>query len=98
MRKIFFLVLILNGISLWAQPAELDMNAFARRRAEFVQRMDSAGIAIFPSKPVYQRNLDIDYEYRQESNFYYLSGYTEPRSIMVIAPSQPRYKYILYVQ
>jgi Xaa-Pro aminopeptidase len=96
MRKLLLLLLV--AYPLYAQPFEPDMNVFARRRADFMQRMDTAGTAIFPCKPQYQRNLDIEYDYRQESNFYYLSGFTEPQAIMVIAPWHPRFRYILFVQ
>ena len=48
--------------------------------------------------PEYERNLDVNYEYRQESNFYYLSGFEEPGSLLLIAPSHPRFKYVLFVR
>lgn len=63
-----------------------------------MSRMDSAGIAIFPSKPEFMRNLDIEYEYRQESNFYYLSGFEEPYSVLLMNPSHPKYKFVMYVR
>jgi len=74
------------------------MAVFAARRAAFSLKMDSNAVAIFPSKPVYLRNLDIDYPYRQESNFYYLSGFEEPHSLILLNPRAEKYKYILFVQ
>ena len=81
-----------------AQPLELDMNVFAQRRQIFINHMQPGSVAIFPSKPEYLRNLDVEYEYRQESNFYYLSGFEEPESILFITPDEPRYKYVLFVR
>ena len=63
-----------------------------------MRQMDSNAVAIFPSKLVYQRNLDVDYPYRQESNFYYLSSFEEPKSLLFLDPSALQYKYIMYVQ
>ena len=37
-------------------------------------------------------------EYRQESNFYYLSGFEEPEALLLINPSHPKYKYIMVVR
>lgn len=61
-------------------------------------QMQPDAIAIFPGKPVYLRNNDVEYSYRQESNFYYLSGFEEPESLLLLDPSAPKYKYVMYVQ
>jgi len=38
------------------------------------------------------------HKYRQDSNFYYLTGFKEPESICVIAPDHPDHKFILFVR
>lgn len=81
-----------------AQPVKLDMDAFARRRERFSEALEPGSVAIFPCKPEYLRNLDVDHDYRQESNFYYLSGFEEPESILLINPSAKRHKYVMYVR
>ncbi len=90
-------LLLLSSYS-FAQPLRLDMQVFADRRQALMEKIEPNSIAIFPSKPVYLRNLDVEYDYRQESNFYYLSGFEEPESILLIDPSDPKYKYVLFVQ
>ena len=97
MKKIWLLVLLCVG-SVVAQPLQLDMNTFASRRAAFVEKLQPNAVAIFPSKPVYLRNLDVEYEYRQESNFYYLSGFEEPESILLLNPAHPKHKYVMFVR
>jgi len=92
-----FILLLLNVVT-YAQPVQLDPAVFAQRRATFMARMDQNALAIFPSKPVYLRNLDIEYPYRQESNFYYLSGFEEPEAILLIDPSAPKYQYVMFVR
>ncbi len=96
--KSLLLVLIVAATGALAQPLQLDMKVFEDRRAAFVKEMKPNSVAIFPCKPVYLRNLDVDYEYRQESNFYYLSGFEEPEAILVFAPSAPRNKYVMFVR
>ncbi|MGA2624053.1 MAG: aminopeptidase P N-terminal domain-containing protein [Bacteroidota bacterium] len=93
----FFALLVVSGINAHAQPLQLDMDVFAARRAAFMDKMDPSGIAIFPSKPVYVRNGDITYGYRQESNFYYLSGFEEPDAILLLAPSNDKYKFVMFI-
>lgn len=97
MKKLIIFILLISSYT-FAQPLKLDMNVFADRREAFMRKMQPDGVAIFPSKPVYLRNLDIEYEYRQESNFYYLSGFEEPESILLLNPSHPKYKYVLFVR
>ena len=97
MKRLTIIFLLLTTTA-YSQPLQKDMQVFADRRAAFMEKIDPNGIAIFPSKPVYLRNLDIEYPYRQESNFYYLSGFEEPESMLVLNPSDPKYKYIMYVR
>jgi len=91
-------VLLFLAVATSAQPLQKDPAVFAQRRSAFMAEMDQNAVALFPSKPVYLRNLDIEYKYRQESNFYYLSGFEEPEAILLLNPSEPRYKYVMFVR
>ena len=55
-------------------------------------------IAILPAAPVRHRNGDIEYAYRQDSQFYYLSGFQEPDAVAVLAPGRPHAEYLLFVR
>ena len=55
-------------------------------------------IAILPSAPVRHRNGDIEYAYRQDSHFYYLTGFQEPDAVAVLAPGRPHAEYLLFVR
>jgi Xaa-Pro aminopeptidase len=60
---------------------------FARRRASFFDAMAAAcpsAIAVLPAAPVFVRNNDVDHEYRQDSDFFYLTGFDEPESVAVL--------------
>jgi Xaa-Pro aminopeptidase len=60
-----------------------DISLYARRRALLLERMGH-GIAIIPTAPEVARNADTHYDYRHDSNFYYLSGFTEPEAVLVL--------------
>lgn len=57
---------------------------YAQRRAAVASQLDVDSIAIIPTAPERQRNRDSDYLYRHDSYFYYLTGFTEPNSALVI--------------
>jgi Xaa-Pro aminopeptidase len=60
------------------------------RRARLLKAMQ-AGVAVVPTAPERLRNRDSDYLYRFDSYFYYLTGFPEPESLLVlIAGSEPR--------
>jgi len=81
-----------------AQPAELDQDVFAKRRTAFMEKLVAGAIAILPSRPVCRRNPDVNYPYRQESNFYYLSGYEEPKAVLLLDPSAEKNRYVMFVR
>jgi len=69
---------------------------FAKRRQQLMDIMGPNSIAILPNAEVSTRNRDVDYPYRSDSNFHYLSGFDEPESVIVIMPDRPHGEYILF--
>ncbi|MEE4378418.1 MAG: Xaa-Pro aminopeptidase [Candidatus Competibacteraceae bacterium] len=59
---------------------------FANRRQRLMDYMGKDAIALIPSAPEAARNRDVHYPYRQDSDFYYLTGFPEPESLAVLAP------------
>ena len=60
---------------------------YARRRAAFFDAMTAASpsaIAVLPAAPVFVRNNDVDHEYRQDSDFFYVTGFDEPESVALL--------------
>jgi Xaa-Pro aminopeptidase len=74
----------------------LDKKEFARRRRAVMEEMGEGSIAILPSAPVRIRNRDVEYPYRQDSDFYYLTGFEEPEAVAVLMPNRKRGEYILF--
>src|ERR1700736_3559017 len=73
------------------------MSEFQSRRQRFVSHMGQA-VAIFPSAPEVVRSNDTGYSYRQNTDLYYLTGFEEPESILVLAPENPETKSALFVR
>lgn len=61
----------------------VNFNEFQQRRNQLLQKM-GGGIAIIPTAPEAIRNRDSHYPYRFDSYFYYLTGFTEPESVLVL--------------
>jgi Xaa-Pro aminopeptidase len=62
---------------------------YEKRRAAIARALKAAGggIALLPTAPEYPRNRDSDFPYRHDSYFYYLTGFSEPDSWLVIEAS-----------
>jgi Xaa-Pro aminopeptidase len=76
----------------------MDRKEFARRRRQFMRILGKDAIAILPAAPVQHRNGDVEYAYRQDSHFYYLSGFPEPEAVAVLVPGRPQGEYLLFVR
>ncbi|MFC5512410.1 aminopeptidase P N-terminal domain-containing protein [Massilia jejuensis] len=64
------------------------MNPFAARRARLAASMEPGAVAVLATAPEVARNGDSDYPYRHDSHFYYLTGFTEPESVLVLVAGQ----------
>ncbi|HEY9816726.1 MAG TPA: aminopeptidase P N-terminal domain-containing protein, partial [Candidatus Obscuribacterales bacterium] len=56
------------------------------------------GTAIFCSAPMAVMHNDVEYNFRQDSDFYYLTGFNEPEAVAVLAPHHDQHRYVLFVQ
>ncbi len=63
-----------------------------------MRQMGRDSIAILPAAPVRHRNNDVEYAYRQDSDFYYLTGFGEPEAVAVLIPGREQAEYILFVR
>ncbi len=71
-------------------------NEFARRRKQLMRMVGQDAIAILPTAPERLRNRDVEYPYRCDSDFYYLTGFAEPEAVAVLVPGRPQGEYILF--
>ena len=66
--------------------------------AEFMKRLGEDSVAIISSARETTRSNDTHYRFRQDSDFYYLTGFEEPEAIAVIAPGHKEHPYTLFVR
>mgnify|MGYP003288237143 CR=1 FL=1 len=64
---------------------------------EFMRRMAPKSVAIIPGAREATRSNDTHYRFRQDSDFFYLTGFEEPEAIAVVKPSETN-KYALFVR
>ncbi|ASK36040.1 Xaa-Pro aminopeptidase [Alcanivorax sp. N3-2A] len=69
---------------------------FQRRRRELMAQMEPNSIAILPAAPERTRNRDVEHPYRQDSDFWYLSGFPEPDAVMVLLPGREHGEYVMF--
>ena len=53
-------------------------------------------IAIVPASTVKVRNRDVEFDYRQDSDFMYLTGFLEPEAVAVLVPGRAQAQFILF--
>ena len=69
---------------------------FAKRRQRLMDMMGEGSIAIVPTSPVRPRNRDVEYPFRPDSNFYYLTGFGEPEAVAVLAPGREQGEFVVF--
>jgi Xaa-Pro aminopeptidase len=70
---------------------------YATRRQTFLSKLGNA-TAIIPAASQAVMHNDVEYNFRQDSSFYYLTGFNEDHAVAVFAPHHSEHKFILFVQ
>ena len=69
---------------------------FARRRKNFTSLMEPNSIAIIPSAREQVRSRDTQFPFRQDSDFYYLSGFVEPDAVLLLIPGRRLGQFVVF--
>jgi Xaa-Pro aminopeptidase len=69
---------------------------FARRRRHLMDLVGRGGVAVLPAAPERTRSRDTHYSYRQDSDFYYLTGFDEPEAVAVLIPGRPQGEFVMF--
>lgn len=89
------LLLVLCGLPAAADELSDDLTA---RRARVMDRLGPEAMLILLSAPPRNYSLDVHYEYRQDSNLYYLTGITQSDTTLVLMPGNVSRREILFVR
>jgi Xaa-Pro aminopeptidase len=76
----------------------VDRGIFEQRRRRVMDAVGPDAVAIFPAAPERLRSNDVEYRYRQQSDFYYLTGFPEPGAVCVLQPGHAKEEYVLFVR
>ena len=69
---------------------------YRHRRRKLMASMAPGAVALVPAATRRARSRDIDYPFRQDSDFWYLTGFAEPDALLALAPERPEGEVILF--
>jgi Xaa-Pro aminopeptidase len=75
----------------------IDRTEYRQRREQLMTKIGN-GTAIFRSAPTAVMHNDVEYVFRQDSDFFYLTGFNEAEVVAVLAPHHPEHRFVLFVQ
>jgi len=70
--------------------------SYARRRRQLMRMAGDDAIVVIPSAPERIRSRDTHYPYRQDSDFWYLTGFGEPEAVLVLIPGRVHGEALLF--
>ena len=73
-------------------------NRYAEARRRLAEVVGTDGLAVIPAAHEVIRNYDVAHPFRQDSFFWYLTGFEEPESVAVIAPGHDEGDFVLFVR
>jgi Xaa-Pro aminopeptidase len=74
------------------------MQSEYQQRRQALMAKIGTGTAIFRSAPTAVMHNDVEYNFRQDSDFFYLTGFDEADAVAVFAPHHEEHKFVLFVQ
>ncbi|MDD3765370.1 MAG: aminopeptidase P N-terminal domain-containing protein [Nevskiales bacterium] len=79
-------------------PSTKQLKEYAARRKRLMQQIGKDGVAIIPAASEVVRSRDTHYPFRQDSDFFYLTGFHEPDAVAVIAPGRKAGAFVLFTR
>ncbi len=75
----------------------INQNIFKKRRKRFFDQLEGHA-AIIPAAKMVVHHADCDFPFRQDSDFWYLTGFDEPDAVALFLPHRPKgERYVLFV-
>ena len=76
----------------------IDPREYSRRRAALIEGLQPGGIALLAAAPERVRSRDVHHAYRQDSDFFYLTGFAESRALLALVPGREEGEVVLFCQ
>ena len=74
----------------------MQQREFAARRRRLMKTMGEGSVAVLPTSPVRPRNRDVEFPFRPDSNFHYLTGFGEPEAVAVFSPGREEGEFVMF--
>lgn len=74
----------------------IKMTEFAKRRSDLMKKIGSQGVVILTAAPIPYRNNYHEFPYRQNSDFYYMTGFEEPEAVAILLAKKQGCEFILF--
>ena len=81
-----------------APPHTDTVDAFARRRKRFMGQIGDQAAALVMSNRVHTRSNDSAFDYRQNSDLWYLTGFEEPEAACLLLPGHDEHPFVMFVR
>ncbi|MBN8611877.1 MAG: aminopeptidase P N-terminal domain-containing protein [Deltaproteobacteria bacterium] len=78
-------------------PSRALRDELRARREAFLAKIEG-DVAVITAAPVHIRNNDVEHHFRQDSDFFYLTGYDEPDAVAVLSRVHDEHRYVLFVR
>ena len=75
----------------------MDISIYKNRRGHLQELLPENSVLLIPGAEIQYRNSDSSFPFRQESNFYYLSGFCEPASLIAITKKDNKITSLIFV-
>jgi len=76
----------------------IDQAEFAQRRNMLLSQLEDNSCVLIESSTLAARNSDVDYLFRQDSNFFYFSGFNEPDALLLLKKCAGKTEYHMFCQ
>ena len=74
----------------------ISQSDFAARRQQLMDQMTPQSVAVIPSASEVSRNRDVEYPFRQDSDFYYLAGFNGPDALLLLIPGRSEGQVVIF--
>jgi Xaa-Pro aminopeptidase len=84
MKYLFVLTVLFSFVLGYSQKSKLSPMHYQGVRKAFLQKMPDNSVAVLFSAPIRNRSNDVDYVYHQDPNLFYLTGWHQPHTVLMI--------------
>ena len=84
MRNLVILTFLISFFFSYGQKSKLSAKHYQNIRKSFREKMPDNSVAVLFSAPIRNRANDVNYVYHQDPNFFYLTGWHQPHSVLMM--------------